>query len=138
MDDLVRFGISMNGQLLARFDETIGRRGYTNRSEAIRDLVRTYLVEAEWQHEEADVAGTVTLLYDHHSPVNKALMALQHDYHGVIVSTLHVHQDEHNCLEVVVLRGPARQVKALADRLTSLKGIKLGRLAIASTGKDLP
>lgn len=137
MDDLVRFGISMTPQLLEKFDASIARHGYTNRSEAIRDLVRTYLVEEEWQTEEADVAGTVTLVYDHHSSVNRALTALQHDHHAVIVSTLHVHQDAHNCLEVVVLRGAAKQVRELGNKLISLKGMKVGRLTLASTGKEL-
>lgn len=138
LDDLVRFGISMNAQLLAQFDQAIARRGYNNRSEAIRDLIRAYLVEEQWKDLDAEVAGTVTLVYDHHSAVSQALADLQHDHHGVVVSTLHVHQDADNCLEVVVLRGQARQVMELADRLTALKGVKLGRLTIASTGKELP
>lgn len=137
LDDLVRFGISMNAQLLAQFDQAIAGRGYDNRSEAIRDLIRSYLVEEQWKDADAEVVGTVTLVYDHHSSVSQALSDLQHDHHGMVVSTLHIHQDADNCLEVVVLRGRARQVKELADRLIALKGVKLGRLTIASTGREL-
>ncbi|HEY8346225.1 MAG TPA: nickel-responsive transcriptional regulator NikR [Symbiobacteriaceae bacterium] len=138
MEELVRFGISMNAQLLAKFDEAIARRGYSNRSEAIRDLIRNYLVEEEWQDGDAEVAGTVTLVYDHHSSVSEVLRDLQHDHHAHVVSTLHVHQDADHCLEVVVLRGRARHIKELADRLIALKGVKIGRLTIATTGKELP
>jgi len=138
LEKLVRFGVSMNERLIEQFDAAIGRRGYTNRSEAVRDLVRSYLVEQEWQQGDGEVAGTITLVYDHHAgPVNRELMAIQHDYHHIVVSTLHVHQDAHQCLEVIVLRGPAHMVQTVADRLISLRGVKVGRLIVASTCEPL-
>jgi CopG family nickel-responsive transcriptional regulator len=138
MDELVRFGVSMNAELLARFDRAIAAQGYSTRSEALRDLVRAFLVEGEWRDDRAEVIGTVTLVYDHHSPVGQVIADLQHEHHASVVSTLHVHQNADHCLEVVVLRGQAGRVKELADRLVALKGVKLGRLSIASTGQNLP
>ncbi|MGE5552568.1 MAG: nickel-responsive transcriptional regulator NikR [Betaproteobacteria bacterium] len=138
MTDLVRFGVSMAPELLDRFDRLIRRKGYTNRSEAIRDLVRDSLVEEESHEDQAEVAGTVTLIYDHHvAGLSDLLNDLQHDSHETIVSTLHVHLDVHHCLEVLVLHGTAGEVKRIADRLISVKGVKHGKLTITSTGKGL-
>lgn len=138
MTDLVRFGVSMSPALLERFDLLIRKKGYTNRSEAIRDLVRDSLVEEEARAEEAEVAGTLTLIYDHHvAGLSDLLNGLQHDHHQSIVSTLHVHLDAHHCLEVLVLQGTAGTVRQIADRLISVKGVKHGRLTLTSTGKGL-
>ncbi len=136
---LVRFGISMNPQLLDRFDQVIARKGYTNRSEAIRDLIRDYLVEEEeWEDDEREVAGTITLVYDHHVRGLGALLTdLQHEHYSLLVSTVHVHLDEHNCLEVLVVKGPAGEAKKIAEKLISTRGVKHGKLTITSTGREL-
>lgn len=138
MQDLVRFGVSMNPQLLEDFDRLIKRKGYENRSEALRDLVRDALVADEWAQDTVEVAGTITLVYNHHvSGLSEMLNDLQHDFHQALVSTLHVHLDAHNCLEVLVVKGPAKQAREIADRLISVKGVKHGKLTITSTGQRL-
>ena len=137
MEELARFGVSISSELLEKFDELIESKSYKNRSEAIRDLIRDYLVEYEW---EADVEtmGAVTMVYDHHMrELSESLVALQHDYHSSIISSMHVHIDEHNCLEVVVIRGKGSKVKEIADRLISTSGVKHGKLTMATTGKNL-
>ena len=116
----------------------IESRGYTNRSEAFRDLIRDELVEQSWQRPDSLVVGTVTLVYDHHVRLlNEKLTDLQHAHFHQILSTLHVHLDHDNCLEVLVVRGKAGQVKRIADALISTKGVKHGRLTITSTGAEL-
>lgn len=136
MTELVRFGVSIDQQLLHRFDQAIATTGYTNRSEAIRDIVRNYLVEQEWASSEGEVAGTITLLYDHHSGnLTAALNELQHQYFRQIISSIHVHLDPDNCLETVVVRGNPDELKDIAGRLISIKGVKHGRLTLSSTGK---
>ncbi|MGI6546965.1 MAG: nickel-responsive transcriptional regulator NikR [Bacillota bacterium] len=135
---MVRFGISMDEQLLEKFDALIARQGYTNRSEAIRDIIRDRLVTDEWQRDDQEVCGTITLVYDHHvRGLSDALTDLQHDYHHLFVSTLHIHMDEHNCLEVLVIRGRAAEARDIAQRLISIKGVKHGKLTLASTGNEL-
>ncbi|NUP91073.1 MAG: nickel-responsive transcriptional regulator NikR [Candidatus Sumerlaeia bacterium] len=137
MDPLIRVGIALPQRLLEAFDAQIGRQGYSNRSEAIRDLLRARLVEQEWA-QGGDVAGTFTLVYDHHRrDLVSRLLELQHDHEKVIVSTLHVHLDHDNCLEVLILRGPARQITALTDALRALRGVKHTTLAMTSTGAHL-
>lgn len=136
MPELVRFGVSMTPDLLEKFDELIRKKGYTNRSEAIRDLVRDSLVQEETHADDAEVAGTVTLIYDHHvAGLSDLLNDLQHDFHPAIVSTLHVHLDAHFCLEVLVLKSTAAAVKRIADRLISVKGVRHGKLTLTSTGQ---
>lgn len=138
MEDLVRFGVSINQLLLEKFDRLIKKKGYPSRSEALRDLIRDHLVEEEWESDDSEVVGTVTLIYDHHSNnLLQLLNDIQHDYHPLIVSTLHVHLDHHNCLEVLVLKGSASASRQIASRLISMKGIKHGKLTITSTGKHL-
>ena len=138
MSELVRFGISMNEQLLEVFDKKIVSQGYANRSEAVRDLIRNRLVEMEWEDENQEVAGTITLVYDHHvRGLSNLLTELQHNWHDMILSTTHVHLDHHNCLEVLVLKGPAGQAREVADKLVSVKGVKHGQLTITSTGQEL-
>ena len=109
MAELIRFGVSMDGELLARFDELIREQGYANRSEAIRDLVRERLVRAEWEA-GAEVVGVITLLYDHHKrELTDRLIELQHHHHDLVIATLHVHLNEANCLEILAVRGPGRR-----------------------------
>ncbi len=137
MGELVRFGVSMDEELLARFDELIAQMGYANRSEALRDLVRDRLVQREWEAGE-EVVGVIILLYDHHKrELSDRLTDLQHEHHDLILSTMHIHLDEANCLEVLTVRGPGPEVQGLADRLIGLKGVKHGKLAATSTGERL-
>lgn len=138
MKDLVRFGISINDSLLKRFDALIAEKGYVNRSEAIRDLIRNALVEEEWDKEDAETVGTVSLVYDHHTrDLSDKLTECQHSHHKEIISALHVHLDEHHCLEVVVIKGKAKNIKHLADELIGTKGVKHGKLMMTTTGKGL-
>ena len=133
-----RFGVSMEHELLARFDERIRIAGYTNRSEAIRDIIRDYLVRQDWAAEDAEVVGTVTLVYDHHTrQLEDKLTELQHDHHTNIRCSTHVHLDHHNCLEVIVLSGRASEVRRLAETLISTRGVKHGQLACTTTGHAL-
>ena len=137
MKELMRFGVSISSGLLDKFDELIEAKGYVNRSEAIRDLIRDYLVEHEWE-KDAETMGSVTLVYDHHiRELTESLTALQHEFHSSIISSMHVHVDEHNCLEVIVIRGKGSKVKEIADRLISTKGVKHGKLTMTTTGKGL-
>lgn len=138
MADLTRFGISIDQRLLERFDTLLDEKGYVNRSEAIRDLIRAALVEEDWARDDKEMVGTVTLVYDHHTrDLADKLTEQQHSHHDAIVSALHVHLDAHHCLEVVVVRGRAREVKRLADELIGTKGVKHGKLVTSTTGKDL-
>ncbi len=138
MGDLVRFGISIDQQLLERFDRLIEQKGYVNRSEAIRDLVRSALVEDKWEGGDEETVGTVTLVYDHHvRDLSDKLTEQQHSHYSEIISALHVHLDPHNCLEVLVVRGKARNVKKIADELLGVKGVKHGKLVMTTTGKEL-
>jgi CopG family nickel-responsive transcriptional regulator len=138
MADVVRFGISMDEDLLAQFDQRIARKGYENRSEAIRDLVRAELVADEWERAEGEVVATITLVYDHHlRQLAKRLTGYQHAHHRTVLSSLHVHLDEDNCLEVLVVKGKEPEVRSFADHLIATKGVKHGRLTLATTGKSL-
>lgn len=136
MAETVRFGISIDGQLLSNFDDLIEAKGYDNRSEAIRDLIRNSLVEEQWHGKDEETVGTVTLVYDHHTrELADKLTEHQHSHHKAIISALHIHLDAHHCLEVVVLKGKNREIKRLADELISTKGIKHGKLVTTTTGK---
>jgi len=137
MGRLVRFGVSMDNRLLAALDGIVARRRYANRSEAIRDMVRTEQVRESWEKEKGPVVGTLTLVYDHHvREVNERLLNLQHDHEHMVHSTMHVHLSHRMCLEVIVLRGKAREVQTLADRLLAARGVKHGRLT-ATAAKEL-
>ncbi|MDH4228865.1 MAG: nickel-responsive transcriptional regulator NikR [Nitrospirota bacterium] len=137
MSELVRFGVSIDGELLEQFDVKIEQKGYTNRSEAIRDLIRDHLVEEEWVSNEETV-GTVTIVYDHHTrELSETLTHLQHSFNGQIMSVLHVHLDHHNCLEVLVVRGKSALLKNFADRLVGIRGVKHGKLTMTTTGRRL-
>lgn len=134
---LKRFSISLEENLLHSFDSYIKAQSYDNRSEAIRDLIRRSLVREEWQS-DSPVMGVISLVYDHHQhQLQEKVTEVQHGYHHHIVSTTHVHMDHHNCLEVIIVRGKAREVQELADRLIALRGVRNGNLAMSSTGKDL-
>lgn len=138
MSELSRIGVAIDSNLLEKFDRHIEQRGYTNRSEAFRDLIRDELVQKMAESPESSVVGTVTLVYDHHvRMLSDKLMDLQHEYHRAILSTLHVHLDHDNCLEVVVVRGKAGAVQKIADALISTKGVKHGRLTITTSGAEL-
>jgi len=137
MKDLTRVAISIDRRLMERFDALMDEKGYTNRSEAIRDLIRDALVGQEWE-EGKEVVGTITLVYNHHTrELSDTLTELQHSYYSAIISNLHVHLDEHNCLEVMVVRGKSTDVKAVADKLIGTRGVVHGKLTMATTGKDL-
>jgi CopG family nickel-responsive transcriptional regulator len=138
MGDLSRIGVAIDTDLLDKFYRLILKRGYTNRSEAFRDLIRDELVEKTWESPESQVVGTVTLVYDHHVRLlNEKLTDIQHDHHHAILSTLHVHLDHDHCLEVLVVRGKSVEVRKVADALISTKGVKHGRLTITTTGTEL-
>ncbi len=138
MSELSRIGVAIDSELLSRFDKLIARRGYSNRSEAFRDLIRQELVEESWERPDSIVVGTVTLVYDHHVRLlSERLTDMQHDHYHNILSTLHVHLDHDHCLEVLVVKGKASVVRKIADNLISTKGVKLGKLTIATTGADL-
>jgi CopG family transcriptional regulator, nickel-responsive regulator len=138
MEKVSRFGVSLDRVLLEQFDEYIDGKGYTNRSEAIRDLIRDRLVGEEWQDDGKEVAGTVSMVYDHHTlELPKRLTEVQHDHHDLVIATLHVHLDHHNCLEVLLLKGPADGVRTLGDKLVSTRGVKHGKLTLTTTGKEL-
>jgi CopG family transcriptional regulator, nickel-responsive regulator len=137
MDRLIRFGISVDQQLLTEFDRHITRRHYTNRSEAIRDLIRDNLVGQEWS-EDKETVGTITFVYDHHvRDLAGRLTDIQHAYSGKILSGMHVHLDHDHCLEVLVVKGRGSQIKQVADALVSVKGVKHGKLTMTTTGKAL-
>ena len=137
MSGVVRFGVSLEKGLLEKFDKVIREKNYTNRSEAIRDTIRNELVKKEWLHGN-DVAGAITLVYDHH---RKDLLAkitdIQHDYQKMIICTQHIHLDHNNCLEILAVRGKPSDVKTLADMLKAIKGVKNGTLSMSTVGKDL-
>jgi len=138
MGELSRIGVAIDSDLLRKFDRLIAERGYTNRSEAFRDLIRDELVQKNWSSPDSHVVGTVTLVYDHHVRLlSEKLTDLQHEHHRAILSTLHVHLDHDNCLEVLVVRGKAAAVEHIAGALISTKGVKHGRLTITTTGAEL-
>lgn len=138
MSGIMRFGVSIDSQLIKKFDSLIARKGYATRSEAIRDMIRDSLVEREWESEERETVGTITLVYNHHTrELDHALTDMQHKSFHQIISTLHVHLDAHNCLEVLVVKGSSREIKHIADRLIGTRGVKHGKLTMTTTGKEL-
>ena len=138
MESVVRLGVSLPKELLEPFDRLVESKGYQSRSEAIRDLIRKTLVEEEWRGEEREMAGTLTMVYDHHNrDLPMRLMDIQHDHHDLVVTTQHVHLDHHNCLEVLVLRGPAREIERLADRIIACNGVKHGVFVPSTTGRTI-
>lgn len=138
MGELIRFGVSIDEQLLDSFDKLIEDKRYMTRSEAIRDLIRASLVETRAENADAEMIGTVTLVYNHHvRDLSDKLTELQHAHNDRIVSSLHVHLDAHNCLEVLVVRGKAHEVKRIADELIGVKGVKHGKLIMTASGDEL-
>ncbi len=135
-DGAVRFSVSLPGSLARELDAMVLQQGYTNRSLALADMIRARLVE---HHRElgGEIAGTITLLFDHHKPsLQRMLTDVQHDHTDLIVSTLHVHLDHDNCLEVLVVRGDSGRIRALCDALVGAKGVKHGHLTVTATGRD--
>jgi CopG family nickel-responsive transcriptional regulator len=138
MSDLSRIGVAIDSSLLEKFDDLIAERGYTNRSEAFRDLIRDALIERTAERPDSIVVGTLTLVYDHHvRQLSERLTDMQHQHYHDVLSTLHVHLDHDNCLEVLILKGKAAAVRKMADALISTKGVKHGRLTITSSGAGL-
>ncbi|MHC4593237.1 MAG: nickel-responsive transcriptional regulator NikR, partial [Planctomycetota bacterium] len=134
----VRFGVSLGLDLLDQFDRLIKKMGYDNRSEAVRDLIRHKLVEEDWKAPEHRTFAAVMLVYDHHKmAVPSRLTQLQHESLAQIIGSLHVHIDRHNCLEIVVMKGKAKDLRALGEQMTSLKGVKYGMLNMGTTGKKV-
>ena len=137
MSGITRFGVSIQSSLLQSFDELIRGKGYRNRSEAIRDLIRDNLVKQEWQSAKKTV-GVITIVYSHHTrELSRALTRIQHTYYKNIISTTHIHLDPHNCLEVLVVKGKGKELKSMGDRLIGTKGVKHGNLSLNTTGRDL-
>jgi CopG family transcriptional regulator, nickel-responsive regulator len=134
-----RFSVSLPSPLLKQLDEMATDKGYDNRSLAIADMIRDKLVEHHQRLSDEEIAGTITLVYDHHKQhVQTTLTDIQHDHHEIIISTIHVHLDHHNCLEVLVVRGKAGLVKRIADELIAAKGVKHGKLTVTTTGVEMP
>lgn len=134
---LVRFGVSIDHELLSRFDREVVAGAYSSRSEAIRDLIRERLVQGEWRTGE-EVVGVITLVYDHHvREIESKLTDIQHQHHREVLSTMHVHLDHDHCLEVVAVKGRGREIAELAARLIGLKGVRHGRLTATTTGRKL-
>jgi CopG family nickel-responsive transcriptional regulator len=132
-DPLVRFSVAIGGELLRRFDRYREEHQYPNRSEAVRGLMRAALIEEAITNESAEAMGVVTLVYDHHAgKVSERLTEMQHHHLRKVVTTTHVHLDERRCLEVILLRGPAHEVRALADSLIGTKGVESGRLVVTA------
>ena len=135
---VTRFGISLDEILLKRFDQLVRGKGYSNRSEAIRDLIRDALVMEEWEGKTEETVGTITIVYAHEKrELPDMLTRLQHLHRHLIISTMHIHLDEHNCLELIAVRGKGEDIKRIADRLIGAKGVKHGKLSITTTGKRL-
>lgn len=140
MSKITRFGVSLESSLLEKFDRLNEQKGYKNRSEAIRDLIREKMVTEEWASSDSahETVGVFSLVYDHHQrDLNQTLNGIQHRYVDVIVSSTHVHIDHHNCLEVIILRGKQDIIKKISDELASTRGVKHGKLITTSTGENL-
>ncbi len=137
MSGLFRFGISIDKNLLDKFDRLIREKKYTNRSEAFRDLIREELVKRAWK-EGKEVAGAITFIYDHHQrDLLSKIVDTQHHFQRLIISTQHIHLDHENCLEIVAVKGNSNEVQKLADPLKSIKGVRHGTLSMSSTGKEI-
>ena len=135
---ITRFGVSIEESLLKKFDRLISRKGYQNRSEALRDLIRESLVQEEWEEGKKETVGTIAIVYSHHTrELSRTLTEMQHRYYQSILSTLHIHLDEHNCLEVLVVKGRGEDIKKISERLIGTKGVKHGKLSLTTTGRDL-
>ena len=137
MSDLARTGVSLEEGLLLEFDRLIGKRGYKNRSEAFRDLIREALL-SETVHSNKPVVGTLTLVYDHHVPnLSEKLTEAQHAAGATVLAATHVHLDHHYCLEVVIMKGKSKELQEIADRMLALRGVELGKLVLTNSGKNI-
>jgi len=137
MSKLTRFGVSLEDTLLKRFDAVIKRKKYSTRSKAIADMISGMIVEEQWDEGKAESIGTINIVYDHHKRgLAHALNHIQHDYHEFIVSDTHVHLDHDNCLDVIIVKGKIGKIKMIANRLISAKGVKFGKLTVATKGKE--
>ena len=137
MQEVKRFGVSMEASLLGKLDGYCKQHQYSNRSEAIRDLIRKALVQEEWKR-DSETVGSLTIVYDHHLPhLSQKINSLQHDFSGKVIAAMHVHLDHHNCMEVIVMRGKASQIKSLSDSLIALRGVKFGSLTGSTMGRSL-
>lgn len=139
MDELKRFGVSIEKKLLNKFDSYIKKRGYVNRSEALRDMIRKELVESQWSEKSSEeVAGAIIIIYDHHRrELVDNIINIQHDYYKVIISSQHVHLDHSTCLEVIVVRGKITDLFELETRLKVIKGVKHALLAKSTLGREI-
>jgi len=133
MSALTRTALAIDTDLLRRFDRWMARRGYDSRSEAVRDLIRSALVQQEWEDPSAEVVASLAIIYDHQRhELAQQLTHLQHADHHAIICSQHVHLDQANCLEVIIMRGRARQLRRLADTITATKGVRAGELTLLS------
>jgi CopG family transcriptional regulator, nickel-responsive regulator len=136
VEKITRFGVSIEPDLLEKFDKIIKKEGYNNRSEALRDLVRKKIITEKIKNKDEKAIGTLTMIYDHHTGnLTNKLLEIQHDHHNEILSTTHIHIDHHNCLEVLVISGKAGNVQKLADNIKALKGIKHAELVITKSSE---
>lgn len=137
MSTIARFSVSIEQELLDRFLRIAKKRGWGNRSEALRNLIRDAMVREEWEA-DAEIVGTITLVYDHHKrELSDKLTSIQHDHHDAVLSATHIHLDHDNCLEMIAVRGTATQVQKIADALIDTKGVKHGKLSATTTGKKI-
>jgi CopG family transcriptional regulator, nickel-responsive regulator len=138
MDNIKRFGVSIEKSLLEKFDEYIKSKNYPNRSEALRDLIRKEFVEEEWLQKNAKAAGAIILVYDHHRrELAEHLIEIQHDYHKIIISTQHIHLDHDICLELIAVKGKISEIYQLESKLKSLKGIKHISLSRSTLAEEI-
>ena len=138
-DELERFSASIPSELLGTFDALVKARGYPSRSEALRDVIRDYLVSGQWEESGAVGVGTLTLVYDHEQrALANTLTSRQHEHHHEVLASLHIHLDRQHCLEVIVLKGPASEIRHLADHLIGIRGVKHGKLVCTTTASSLP
>lgn len=137
MSNTVRFAISLDIELLASFDRAIAKQGYPTRSEAVRDLIRDKLVTQNWDEKE-EAIGTITLIFNHHLyALSDEINTKQHEHHSLIISSMHVHLDYDNCLEIIAVKGKGEHIRKLADSLISIKGVKHGKLTLTTAGKEI-
>jgi CopG family nickel-responsive transcriptional regulator len=135
MSELRRFGVSLPAKLLEAFDEYLEQEGYSTRSEALRDMMREHLIADQWVDPESSVVGVITLVYDHHTyRLEDHLTEEQHEHFHMVRCSTHVHMDEHNCVEVIVVEGKSAAVQELADRLIALRGVQHGTLSCTAVG----
>jgi len=138
MGKTIRFGVSLDMDLLSRFDRLCDEKSYQTRSEAIRDLIRNALIQKQWEEDDQETMGVLSLVYDHHqSDLSQKLTEIQHQALDVVVTSMHIHIDHHNCLEVLILRGPGRTIRETSEKLISTKGVKHGKINLTTTGRDI-